>query len=288
MILDDKRRKKLFDQGGLYHIFQDKGFNGFVKQHSHTFYQFTVLVQGCISWMYDGEAHRQHEAEILFSPPNSRHSLFVFNNDTIYYTLSFSRQMVEAAGGSGLPDELTEMLSRTMLLPIPDEGERRRMLKLLDVLMLDLECTRSDGFTPGCHICTAVLMLFLDIMRQNADLLSQAPPPADDPEHRITVVQHYIDQHFCEDLSVEQLIEMSGCTKTVFFSNFRKVTGVTPKQYITEKRMYQALQLIENTDSPFCQIAEEVGYHDFSTFFRNFYRMSSCSPTEYRQKWLQT
>ena len=85
-----------------------------------------------------------------------------------------------------------------------------------------------------------------------------------------------------------QLIEMSRFTKTTFFSCFREATGATPKQYITEKRMYKAVQLIQDTDLPFCQIAEEVGYHDFSTFFKNFCRMSSCSPTEYREKFRQS
>ena len=286
MVLIEKRRRKLFEQGGYYHIFQDKGFNGFVKMHSHTFYQFSIIEQGCISWRYDGETHRQHQGDILFSPPGEEHSLFVIDNNTVYYTLSFSEEILEAAFGSELFAS-GDALEHTLMLTLQEE-DRERLLKLLDVMMCDPEHSRAGTFRPGCHLCIAAVRAFLGIVEREVPDASSIQVLLRHSQDPIAAVQSYIDLHYCEDLLVEQLIEMSRFTKTTFFSCFREATGATPKQYITEKRMYKAVQLIQDTDLPFCQIAEEVGYHDFSTFFKNFCRMSSCSPTEYREKFRQS
>lgn len=285
VILDAKRRRKLFERGGYYHIFQDKGFAGFVKGHSHTFYQFNIIEQGCISWRYDGEAHRQNQGEVLFSPPGTEHSLFVFDNDTVYYTLSFSQEILNAAWGAE-PAIPAAALARTLMLPIP-AAERERMLKLLEVMMYYPEQAQAGHFTPGCHLCTAAVMAFLGIAERGLPGCVCAEQPSGSGESTMANIQRYIDLHYCEDLSVETLIAMSRYTKTTFFARFRQATGVTPKQYITEKRMCKAVELIQDTDMSFGQIAEEVGYHDFSTFFKNFCRMSACSPTEYREKFRQ-
>lgn len=284
MILNEKRRRQLFEQGGHYHIFQDKGFSGFVKGHSHAFYQFNIIEQGGISWRYDGETRRQHQEEILFSPPGMEHSLFVFDNDTIYYTLSFSMEILEAAVGSGLAG--AHLLERTLMLSMT-EGERTQLLKLLDVMTGYPEYAPAGTFTPGCHLCIAAVMVFWGIVEREIKSGSPLDLSLRGAETPIAAIQNYIDQHYCEDLPVEQLVAMSRFTKTTFFNHFREATGVTPKQYITEKRMCKAVEMIQETDLPLCQIAEEVGYHDFSTFFKNFCRMSACSPTEYREKFRQ-
>lgn len=280
MILNEKRRRRLFELGGQYHLFRDKGFTGFVRGHSHTFYQFNIIEQGCISWRYDGETRRQHQGEVLFSPPGAEHSLFVFDNDTVYYTLSFSREVLEMVLGSAA--DVDGVLGRTLMLPLPSAG-REQLLKLLSLLMDYPEHTQAGVLTPGCCLCAAAVLVFWGIAEHGAARSAQGEA-AGCSEAPIARIQGYIDRHYCEDLSVDQLIAMSQFTKTAFFTHFREATGVTPKQYITEKRMCRAVELIQDTDLPFCQIAEEVGYHDFSTFFKNFCRMSACSPTEYREK----
>ena len=83
-------------------------------------------------------------------------------------------------------------------------------------------------------------------------------------------------------IKIDDLIRISALRKSTFYAYFQSATGTTPKQYITEKRMREALRLIKDTDMPYSRIAEDVGYNDFSTFFRNFCRMTSRSPSEYR------
>ena len=279
--MNNKYRRKLFQTGSQYHVFNDRGFSGFVKPHSHTFYQYTVIEKGRITQMHDGVQDSQIRGDAFFTPPGCEHCLFVFDNDTVYYTVSFSRRMFEEAAAAvpDLPENIAT--GKSLFFPM-EKGEHDLLLKNLSMLMNWPEHRQTDAYTPGCHICAASVILLLHAMAKSCREQSHTPAGLRDPVQSIQKVMRYIDQHYCEDLRNEDLMAMTPFAKTTFFVHFQQVAGITPKQYITEKRMHEALRLIRDTEKPFHQIAEEVGYNDFSTFFRNFHRMSSQSPSEYR------
>ena len=278
--MNNKYRRRLFQMGSLYHIFRDQGFSGFVKPHSHTFYQYTVIEKGRITQMHDGMQNSQFRGDAFFTPPGCEHSLFVFDNDTVYYTVSFSKRLFEDAA-SAVPDLPANIYGQSLFFQM-EKGEYDLLLKNLEILMNWPEHNQTDLYTSGCHICAASVILLLNAIKNIHSEPEQVLHNLRDPEQSILRVMHYIDEHYYEMIHNQNLIAMTPFAKTTFFANFQRVAGVTPKQYITEKRMHEALRLIRDTDMHFHQIAEEVGYNDFSTFFRNFYRMSSQSPSEYR------
>lgn len=276
MYLNSKRRNILFREGGMYHVFLDKGFSGFAKPHSHMFHQYTVVESGRISQLHDGEISSQFKGNVFFSPRCCEHSLFVYNDDTVYYTVSFSDEILEAAKNAvpGIPDEV---FAKSLLCPMT-EADHDTLIKILRLLMDRPEHSEPGVFNDWCHICTASVILMLRAIKDA--LLSGRQ---DIPENgTMDAVLRYIDQHYCEDFRIDDLIRISALRKSTFYAVFQNATGTTPKQYITEKRMREALRLIKDTDMPYSRIAEDVGYNDFSTFFRNFCRMTNRSPTEYR------
>ena len=74
---------------------------------------------------------------------------------------------------------------------------------------------------------------------------------------------------------------MSDCW---FNRPFKKVTKVTPIQYIISLRITSAINLLENTNHNINQIASMVGYDDEYYFSRLFKKNTGLSPTAYRKK----
>lgn len=66
------------------------------------------------------------------------------------------------------------------------------------------------------------------------------------------------------------------------------MTSAPPKRYIAEKRMHEALRLIHQKELALSRIAEDVGYKDFSTFYRNFYKTTGKSPSAYREGFVES
>ena len=68
-----------------------------------------------------------------------------------------------------------------------------------------------------------------------------------------------------------------------YFSQlFKKKTGMTYQNYLTEYRIDRARDLLSSTASPVADIAAEVGYDDPKYFMRVFKRRTGLTPGQYR------
>lgn len=63
---------------------------------------------------------------------------------------------------------------------------------------------------------------------------------------------------------------------------FKALTGSTLNEYIMNLRMKTAAALLRDTQAPISSISEQVGIDNLSYFYRQFKRIYSCTPTEYR------
>ena len=63
---------------------------------------------------------------------------------------------------------------------------------------------------------------------------------------------------------------------------FRDKLGTTPRQYVTDRRMTRAAELLARTTLPIAEIALLVGYADQAAFSRAFRRSTGSSPGGFR------
>ena len=66
------------------------------------------------------------------------------------------------------------------------------------------------------------------------------------------------------------------------FPLFKPSVGVPPRVYLTRLRMEKACELLETTDLPVTEIAQEVGYSSNQVLARLFLKHRHMSPTDYR------
>ena len=93
----------------------------------------------------------------------------------------------------------------------------------------------------------------------------------------------YIDQNYYEDLLLKDLaskyfINLSYCCEL-----FKKVTGKTYSQYITDLRIRKACHLLRSTGLSLAEICEKVGYNDYFYFNKVFKKCMNCTPSKYRK-----
>lgn len=69
-----------------------------------------------------------------------------------------------------------------------------------------------------------------------------------------------------------------------FLRVFREVAGVTPHQFVLNRRLHRAAVRLRKTDEPVSSIALEEGFDDLSTFNRRFRAAMGASPTAWRAK----
>ncbi len=101
---------------------------------------------------------------------------------------------------------------------------------------------------------------------------------------RIRTMLEYIEAHYAEDLSVEQIAGSISVSGSVCLRCFNQMLGITPIQYVRQLRLGKAAQLLRNSSKTAKEIALECGFNDISYFTRTFRQKMGCTPKEYRNQ----
>ena len=94
---------------------------------------------------------------------------------------------------------------------------------------------------------------------------------------------NYIDFHYMESLSLENLAFRFSVNKNYLSSRFHREVGVTVTDYINQQRVRRSEPLLRKTDLPMQQIAEKCGFADANYFTRTFRKLNGMTPNEYRR-----
>lgn len=96
--------------------------------------------------------------------------------------------------------------------------------------------------------------------------------------------RRYFNEHYNEDINVEEYARSRGMSISWFLRNFRKAVGRSPKQYLLTIRINNAASLLETTDYNVTEISIIVGYDNPLYFSRLFRKQKGCAPTTYRKR----
>ncbi|TCP66425.1 response regulator [Baia soyae] len=97
-------------------------------------------------------------------------------------------------------------------------------------------------------------------------------------------VKKYIEEHFMEDLSLEQLAQLVQLSPFYLSKCFKEEFGISYVDYMTQCRISRAKEYIRQGGLSFKEIAYAVGYHDPNYFSRVFKKICGLSPSQYRDK----
>ena len=93
----------------------------------------------------------------------------------------------------------------------------------------------------------------------------------------------YIQENYADpELSVDMLCRYLHMSPAYFSTVFKKETGQTYVNYLTEVRLGKAEELLQETDDKTYEIAQKVGYQEQNYFSYVFKKRYGMSPTKYR------
>jgi AraC family transcriptional regulator len=107
----------------------------------------------------------------------------------------------------------------------------------------------------------------------------QAPP-----QHhaRIARALRLLGSRSAEPHSLADLARSAGLSPYHFLRTFKRVTGITPRQWLLRARLREAALRLSTTRASVTEIALDVGFEDLSNFMRSFRAKFGVSPRRYR------
>lgn len=94
----------------------------------------------------------------------------------------------------------------------------------------------------------------------------------------------FLQTHFREKLTLDQVAQAASVSRNTCLSCFRRVLGLSPMEYLTQRRLEYALHLLLTSDLPVAQVAEACGFGDASYFGKRFRKQMGLTPSQYRHR----
>jgi AraC-like DNA-binding protein len=99
---------------------------------------------------------------------------------------------------------------------------------------------------------------------------------------RVARVLQHLAAHLAEPMSLADLARLAGLSPYHFLRTFKRVTGITPHQWIVRARLREAAQRLAASRDPVTTVALDVGFDDLSNFINSFRAEFGLSPSRYR------
>ncbi|WP_234497642.1 AraC family transcriptional regulator [Vibrio maritimus] len=148
--------------------------------------------------------------------------------------------------------------------------------KLIQMLVAEMKSSPDDLLLSRACNDTVVALLQRHISELKTSLR--------DTRFDLEQIDRYIEQHLAHKISVAQLAGSVFLGESQFHMLFKEQLGITPHQYVLNKRVDAAKRYIEQGHLNLGQIAELTGFSGQSTFTHAFSRLQGISPSQYRKR----
>lgn len=149
-----------------------------------------------------------------------------------------------------------------------------------------------EVFEEGLEIARSPELAFADKQRRIATLLfdllyalgsrHMKGLEAEDPAP-VRRVGEYIQQHLDRSVTIPEMVDVAGISRSQLNHLFKRHRGVTPYEYHLQCRIEQAADLLAHTCMRQQEIADRLGFYDAYHFSRQFKQKRGVSPREFRK-----
>ncbi len=255
-----------------------------IRIHHHIMIELSLVLKGNGVYKSSGRTYSIKEGDVFLFRPNEAHCITDIDDDGMaILNIHISPSYLYTAFPNALNSEYIKILVTSFnidgnkindFLPDPDMTE---ILSLFLMIKDECEKKQSDYLTSVinqiCNILIKISRPYSDVPMEKGKKQSY---------QNVISAMSYIDQHFNEQLTLGEIADSIGYSRCYFSDIFKKCLGMSVWEYISIKRIEQALYLIKTTNKNILQIATECGFNNTANFNKIFKKYTHLSPHDFR------
>ena len=236
--------------------------------HTHNHMELFFIVGGKGQFQIQDQLYPVNINNLVIINPNVSHTEVSLNAQPLEYIV---------LGIEGI--ELATSENSNGQFCILDHVESVEISSCLRNILREMEL-KNTGYEDVCQAYMEILVIRL---MRNTALAVPTEPQTISVNRQCAAVRRYIDLHFKESLTLEQLAQEAHMNKYYLSHAFKREYGVSPINYMISRRIEESKYLLAETDLSMSQISQLLGFSSLSYFSQVFRRTQSISPKEYRQ-----
>jgi len=250
------------------------------KPHWHYSIEVILPVENYYDVLINDKQYRVNPGEIFFIPPRELHELIAPSQGVRFIFLFNVNLLTQLKGFSSVQTVLTNPLHIT---------RETHPLIYNDIYQILLDICKeyiSENAISELTILSLLIRLFVSLYDnyiQTTDLFQNVNVNKhQEYVTKFSSLMEYIDNHYTEDLTLEDMADIIGFSKYHFSRLFKQYTSFTFCDYLKHRRIQAAEVLLEQPEYSITEVALQAGFPSISTFNRIFKEYKNCTPTEYR------
>ncbi|WP_339836673.1 AraC family transcriptional regulator [Paenibacillus sp. FSL R7-0272] len=134
------------------------------------------------------------------------------------------------------------------------------------------------------HLGVHMLVLHREIRLEIDSLDMVKSSTRNEIYRRIYIAHEYMTAYYNKPITLAETASAAHLSVNHFLRSYKKVFGISPHQFLTERRLQAACQLLSNSDLPVTEICYNVGFESLGSFSSLFSRRFKHSPAQHRIK----
>jgi AraC family L-rhamnose operon transcriptional activator RhaR len=261
------------------------------KPHVHEFIVLSYMQSGECTQLVDGVEYRTKRGDMLFIGMNQTHQIFldspVVQVNILLSSKFWSEELknvdnFESIFALSIFNEFKGHSDSISPIVSFSGAEIPEIEAILSYMLREFE-NKDIGFRAILKSYTQILIT--RILRGFSNANKYAAIMLGDAMKRII---EYIDVNLGRRLTLCELAEKCSYNPSYFSRIFKECFGISFTDYLQQRRIYTAMELIREDKLPIESIMEQVGYSDKKSFYRYFKKITSQTPAQYRKSIAET
>ncbi len=253
-----------------------------VPAHTHNYYEIYIFLNGFVKVAVEDKIYEMKYGDVLLIPPYTIHQLLPAVPDTNFEYRRIYMYFTEPCLSS------FDFNGHSLLPPIQQAAKNRQYLfhigeddfhSIYQAMFLLFRSKKTDYY--GKEMLNRSRIIEIITFLNKYILMSNKPHQTTHITPVIDDVFTYINHHYNEPLTLDSLANRFFLNKSTLSKMFKKQLMLTVHEYITMKRINTAKLLIEEGAYP-SKVYLDVGFSDYSTFYRAFKKLEQISPEQFR------
>ena len=244
--------------------------------HMHSAVEIILTLEGSVESTVNDTDYVVRKDEILIIPPEFSHSLDMGEQSSRLLFL-FEPDIL-----SNLRDVMSRPGLFQRVFYLHDGSDSHIQIR---TLLLKIANVHRSGDTMWNTLAYSYLLRIYAMLAEQY-LAPVLPRNKDNirvvDREIIASSMSYINEHYQEELSLDDVARFAGFSRYYFSRSFKKHTGYFFKDYLCQKRLQVAMELLIRTEEPMKEVAIHSGFGSVATFNRVFREKNGCTPTHYR------
>lgn len=247
-----------------------------VASHYQFCDEITYVVSGKAT-IYSGDECREISAgQIHYMKKGPNHRIVADPDQNFhYYCIGFSLNSDYAP--------IQVFLNAVKDIPsffVEDEGNIKMLFGLLmnEFFIRDGESDLMIHF----YLCQMLILLYRILTGKSKEKLSTINTSSSN--HAVYRTLKYIDKHYIKLTSVKQIAKDLSYSEYYLSHIFKEKMDVTMKDYLMQKKIMTAAELLQNSNMSVSEIAEQLHFSSLHSFGTAFKRYMGDNASDYRKK----